>query len=83
MRTGCRVKKEVVALCYVDDILIRQLTHNPEEIKAAIEATGVGETVNVKDFLPPSSRNLTIRLCMHVHMYVQILYSSCYSCFLF
>ena len=33
MRTGCRVKKEVVALCYVDDILIRQLTHNPEEIK--------------------------------------------------
>ena len=47
MRTGCRVKKEVVALCYVDDILIRQLTHNPEEIKAAIEATGVGKMMNV------------------------------------
>ena len=59
----------MVALCYVDDILIRQLTHNPEEIKGAIEATSVGETVNVKDFLPPSSRNLTITImhaCSHV-----------------
>ena len=71
MRTGCRVgKKEVVALCYVDDILISQLTYSPQEIKGAIETTGVGETVNVKDFLPPSSRNLTITIIMHACSHV-------------